>query len=59
MTIHICKYCDYSTTKKASYDEHMTRPKHKNNVLKQKPEFLHGYKFESISSQNIQKILKP
>lgn len=36
MTLHICKYCNYSTQKKALYDEHTTRPKHKNNFLKYK-----------------------
>jgi hypothetical protein len=36
MTLHTCKYCDYSTTKKTLYDEHTTRPKHKNNVIKYK-----------------------
>jgi hypothetical protein len=36
MTLHICKYCNYSTQKKALYDEHLTRPKHKNNFFKYK-----------------------
>jgi hypothetical protein len=35
---HICKYCDYVTPKKESYDIHLTRPKHKQNVLKVKKE---------------------
>ena len=40
MTLHFCKYCEYSTQKKALYDEHITRPKHKNNFLKYKNNIL-------------------
>jgi hypothetical protein len=34
MTLHTCKYCEYSTTQKYLYDQHILRPKHKNNMLK-------------------------
>ncbi len=34
MTIHTCKYCEYSTIQKYLYDQHILRPKHKNNMLK-------------------------
>jgi hypothetical protein len=34
MTVHTCTYCNYSTTKKSAYDDHITRPKHKSNILK-------------------------
>jgi hypothetical protein len=34
MTIHNCNYCNFSTTKKSAYDDHITRPKHKSNVSK-------------------------
>jgi hypothetical protein len=33
MSIHICKYCNYSTNKKASYDTHLKSLKHKNNFI--------------------------
>jgi hypothetical protein len=36
MTIHICNYCNFTTTKKSAYDDHINRPKHKNNVIKSK-----------------------
>ena len=36
MTVHSCKYCNYSTTKKATYDIHLTSKKHKNNYLNSK-----------------------
>ncbi len=34
MTIHNCIYCNYSTTKKSSFDVHLSRPKHKLNISK-------------------------
>ena len=32
MTIHICKYCDYSTIYSTSYNKHTETLKHKNNI---------------------------
>ncbi len=64
MTLHICKYCNYSTQKKALYDEHITRPKHKNNMLKNKDENkivnkgdISGNLMEKIVQQN-EEVLK-
>ncbi len=64
MTLHICKYCNYSTQKKALYDEHITRPKHKNNLLKNKDENkiinkgdISGNLIEKIVQQN-EEVLK-
>jgi hypothetical protein len=34
MTLHTCNYCNFTTIKKSAYDDHINRPKHKNNVLK-------------------------
>ncbi len=48
MTIHICKYCNYSTEKKASYDIHLTRPKHKNNITKVKKDISNNIFIEKI-----------
>jgi hypothetical protein len=36
MTVHSCKYCNYSTTKKATYDIHLTSKKHRNNYINSK-----------------------
>ena len=36
MTLHSCKYCNYSTTKKATYDIHLTCKKHKTNYINSK-----------------------
>ena len=33
MTIHTCKYCNYTTDRKSIYDRHLTSIKHKNNLL--------------------------
>ena len=34
MPIHYCKYCNYDTPKKSLFDEHLSRPKHKINMIK-------------------------
>jgi hypothetical protein len=36
MTIHTCKLCGLTTTKKGTYDEHLLTQKHKRNVILQK-----------------------
>ncbi len=48
MTIHICKYCNYSTENSRLYNEHLTRPKHKNNTLKVKKDISNNIFIEKI-----------
>jgi hypothetical protein len=48
MTLHICKYCNYSTTNSRLYNEHLTRPKHKNNTLKIKKDLSNNIFIEKI-----------
>ena len=51
MTIHNCNYCNYTTNKKSSYDEHLNTKKHKSNVLKNK-------QTADVSGNLIEKIVK-
>jgi hypothetical protein len=48
MTIHICKYCNYSTSNSRLYNEHITRPKHKNNVIKVKKDVSNNIYIEKF-----------
>ncbi len=48
MTLHICKYCNYSTENSRLYNEHLTRPKHKNNITKVKKDISNNIFIEKI-----------
>ena len=48
MTLHICKYCNYSTINSRLYNEHLTRPKHKNNMSKVKKDISNNIFIEKI-----------
>ena len=55
MTLHNCNYCNYSTIKKSSYDEHLNTNKHIKNTLKDKQK---NNNFVDISNNLIEKIVK-
>ena len=55
MTLHTCNYCNFTTIKKSAYDDHINRPKHKNNILKSKENTkvdVSGNLIEKIVQQN-------
>ena len=58
MTLHSCKYCAYNTTKKPSYDIHLTSIKHKNNVLINKNNTLNNKNTKDTSGNIMEKIVK-
>ena len=58
MTVHTCKYCDYSTTNSRLYSEHITRPKHKNNILKQQTQQSANKGSTDISNNLIETVIK-
>ena len=49
MVLHTCKYCNYSTSRKTLYDEHILRPKHKRNYLESQNK---GVVFMSYTDNN-------
>jgi glutaredoxin len=55
MTIHTCKYCDFTTSYLTNYNVHLKSNKHKNNIAKQKPITNQS---KDISNNLIEKVIQ-